>query len=438
MKIKKAKIIHDNLNAGGGSERLAFATIELLNEIGFKVDLLTLQKPNLQEIKSDFGRGNVNLWDFDQIGIFDFRALLENEKTRGVSKEKNVQDKKSISCNSKFDDKNYDIIINTHGDLLPYYNHNENYDKENSKWTKSKPPIKITYCHYPLVPQLLDKRDYTFLEKFIDSFSELSPHEKDVIASKTLEKYNEMMKNTIILTNSNFSKKAIEKIYGVDKIKVTVIYPPVDIDKFRTLDTTRDDINTISNILREEKDKILVISRISRPKMIENAVLIGKVLKEKHNQYHFEINIVGNISSADKDYLQDLERLISRYNLRNNIKILTDLSLEELQWQLQKSSLYLHPTPDEPFGISIVEAMSAGLIPITPNKGGGEEFVPSQYQYSTIEDAGKIIAKMLINSNNIKYNSYIKIEKEKMKKLANKFSKQKYKENFKNLIESLS
>lgn len=438
MKIKKAKIIHDNLNAGGGSERLAFATIELLNEIGFKVDLLTLQKPNLQEIKSDFGRGNANLWDFDQIGIFDFRALLDIEKTVGASKENNVQDKKSISCNSKFDDKNYDIIINTHGDLLPYYNHNENYDKENSKWAKSKPPIKITYCHYPLVPQLLDKRDYTFLEKFIDSFSELSPHEKDVIASKTLEKYNEMMKNTIILTNSNFSKKAIEKIYGVDKIKVTVIYPPVDIDKFRILDATGDDINAISNILREEKDKILVISRISRPKMIENAILIGKVLKEKHNLYHFEINIVGNISSADKDYLRDLERSISRYNLRNNIKIITDLSLEELQWQLQKSSLYLHPTPDEPFGISIVEAMSAGLIPITPNKGGGEEFVPSQYQYSTIEDAGKIIAKILTNSNNIKYNSYIKIEKEKMKKLANKFSKQKYKENFKNLIGSLS
>jgi hypothetical protein len=31
-----------------------------------------------------------------------------------------------------------------------------------------------------------------------------------------------------------------------------------------------------------------------------------------------------------------------------------------------------------------------------------------------------------------------KFEKEKMKKLANKFSKQKYRENFKNLMESLS
>lgn len=29
--------------------------------------------------------------------------------------------------------------------------------------------------------------------------------------------------------------------------------------------------------------------------------------------------------------------------------------------------------PNEPFGISIVEAMSAGLIPITPNIGGEAE-----------------------------------------------------------------
>ena len=122
--------------------------------------------------------------------------------------------------------------------------------------------------------------------------------------------------------------------------------------------------------------------------------------------------------------------------MKDNIKIITDLSLEELQGQLHKSNLYLHPTTDEPFGISIVEAMSAGLIPITPNTGGGAEFVPPQYQYDTIEDAAKIIAKMLTNSNNFMYNSHIKMEKEKMKKLANKFSKQRYKENFRNLITS--
>ena len=51
--MKKAKIVHDNLNARGGSERVAFATIELLNNHGFKVDLSTLQKPDLGEIKRE-------------------------------------------------------------------------------------------------------------------------------------------------------------------------------------------------------------------------------------------------------------------------------------------------------------------------------------------------------------------------------------------------
>jgi hypothetical protein len=46
--MKRAKVVHDNLNAGGGSERLAFAAIELLNEMNFVIDLATLQKPNLK------------------------------------------------------------------------------------------------------------------------------------------------------------------------------------------------------------------------------------------------------------------------------------------------------------------------------------------------------------------------------------------------------
>jgi hypothetical protein len=57
-----------------------------------------------------------------------------------------------------------------------------------------------------------------------------------------------MMKNTTVLTNSEFSKHAIEKIYGRDKIKVTVVYPPVEIDKFRTLNTTIDDMNAVYSI----------------------------------------------------------------------------------------------------------------------------------------------------------------------------------------------
>ena len=75
--MKRAKIVHDNLNAGGGSERLAFATIELLNEMDFVVDLATLQKPNLKQIEKDFGNDTSHLWKFNQIEIFSFIEARE-------------------------------------------------------------------------------------------------------------------------------------------------------------------------------------------------------------------------------------------------------------------------------------------------------------------------------------------------------------------------
>jgi glycosyltransferase involved in cell wall biosynthesis len=47
----------------------------------------------------------------------------------------------------------------------------------------------------------------------------------------------------------------------------------------------------------------------------------------------------------------------------------------------------------EHFGISIVEAMAAGLVPIVPSYGGCSEIIPSANQYSTVEEAAKCISK---------------------------------------------
>ena len=38
--------------------------------------------------------------------------------------------------------------------------------------------------------------------------------------------------------------------------------------------------------------------------------------------------------------------------------------------------------------------MSAGLVPITHDVGGQTEFVPSQYQFHTLEDAARIISSV--------------------------------------------
>lgn len=50
-----------------------------------------------------------------------------------------------------------------------------------------------------------------------DSFIEFPQEKKDIIALKALEKYDEMIKNTFIITISKFSKQANENIYGNDR-----------------------------------------------------------------------------------------------------------------------------------------------------------------------------------------------------------------------------
>ena len=76
----------------------------------------------------------------------------------------------------------------------------------------SSPTIKITYCQFPLITQVVMSKDYSFLEIFFGSINEFPQKIKDMIATKILQKYNQTMENTLILTNSKFSKQAIEKI----------------------------------------------------------------------------------------------------------------------------------------------------------------------------------------------------------------------------------
>src|SRR3712207_5045110 len=62
---------------------------------------------------------------------------------------------------------------------------------------------------------------------------------------------------------------------------------------------------------------------------------------------------------------------------------------------MRRSKVYIHPLPGEPFGISTVEAMSAGIIPVVPDIGGHTEFVPAKYQFHTYGEGVQAVAAAL-------------------------------------------
>jgi glycosyltransferase involved in cell wall biosynthesis len=83
----------------------------------------------------------------------------------------------------------------------------------------------------------------------------------------------------------------------------------------------------------------------------------------------------------------------------------------------------------EHFGISVLEAMAAGLIPVVPKEGGPAEFVPPMYHYNRIEQSAEIIKYV--------FNHLPKTERIKISDRINKFSNSYYIEGFQTILNEL-
>ncbi|HEY6658231.1 MAG TPA: hypothetical protein VIZ62_06875, partial [Nitrososphaeraceae archaeon] len=145
------KIIHEDLNAGGGSERLTITMMQALNELGFNIDLETITTPDWNQMKKWYGKFSVKIGKIKRIDLSNVIGLSEPA----------VKDRKETALEEE--EEKYSLIINAHGDILPYYNSNKH------KKLKTK---LMTYCHYPLTPRLIHQGSYKkFLSKFLQNSS---------------------------------------------------------------------------------------------------------------------------------------------------------------------------------------------------------------------------------------------------------------------------
>jgi glycosyltransferase involved in cell wall biosynthesis len=358
--------------------------------------------PDFEELKRDFG-DVVNSIDMRPVKLDFFSMIgLDNRDSAKIPKS---------GVKAYENDNEYALIVNTHADLLPYFD----------QTFKSSKKRVITYCHFPLVPKLVQNNDGNYLRR-IRKWTNMENFEEDFkqqVLEGVAKTYDMMMKNTTVLTNSRFSKRAIEEHYG-QAINPTVVYPPVDVSKFRDIAQSN-----------KRENAILVISRFSPDKQLENVIEICKMLV-KDVKISAKMILVGNIAASDKNYVENLRQSIHDYGLDDRISIEVDVSFDRLLDLMGRSKIYLHPLLGEPFGISIVEAMSAGLIPVVPNVGGYTEFVPDYYQFSNHKQAADVIGKIFIASDND-----MQAERSQLSKSVSKFSNESYKTELGRVIEQL-
>jgi glycosyltransferase involved in cell wall biosynthesis len=135
---------------------------------------------------------------------------------------------------------------------------------------------------------------------------------------------------------------------------------------------------------------ILVISRIAPDKQIENAIEVARIMRGRG--IGKVMVIAGNLHYYDHHYYQELKNMIADYNLSEYVSLQTNISFSKLIQLMQLAKVYFHPRIDEHFGISIVEAMASGLVPVVSDTGGHTEFVPSKYHFHTLSHAADVIA----------------------------------------------
>lgn len=169
-----------------------------------------------------------------------------------------------------------------------------------------------------------------------------------------------------VMFNSNFTKSYLE---GRLRISSEVVYPPVNTSRFQS---------------SKKNKQILSVGRFMGEGIKKQEVMVRTFVKmyKKDAVRGWSLHLAGGVGPGDEKYFQRLNNL----GKGRPIYFYPNISFSKLTRLYEQSSIYWHamgfhessPQLMEHFGISTVEAMAAGCIPVVIGKGGQKEIVENQ------------------------------------------------------------
>lgn len=225
------------------------------------------------------------------------------------------------------------------------------------------------------------------------------------------------------MPNSNFTKSFLQKWWPeIPEEKIKLIYPPVI---------------QISGSDCQKKNQIFICSRLEEDKNLES--LIDAFKSSEFLSRNYTLVIAGGADNGSI-YLTEL----IEYAKGGNIHILANEPFAGISKLYNESKFFWHskgygvdeniePYKCEHFGITTVEAMSVGCIPVVINKAGQKEIVISDCgeKWLTLEELTQKTEYLAKNED--LHNKYV----ENCKKRASEFYLDKFTLHIKELLEKM-
>ncbi len=336
-------VAHISLNSAGGGELVCLSLIKILRKAGNKVTLATVDKTDWGYLKKIFG----------EIAFPDreFYLLCRMPKTHFIMLH-------SVLLLTFYFAELFLLRLMRKGDLLISTCGEKTNSIADIVYVNGTPLRCAFFLFDAGIKRKCYGRLYDLLLRVIDRLN-----------------------SSLIIANSKFNKCVIRRCMNRD---ARVVYPPVNIQKFMCAERGRDRENTV-----------VAVSRFLPE---QNLDYIPKLAKFVQNSNFL---IIGPSGTTSKRTLEELNEMITKFAVKDQVKIVTNQPLSRLLEALSTAKVFLRTQPCEPFGMAIVEAMAAGCVPVVPKAGGpwfdilNQEQGKYGYAYSNLKEAAEEINTLM-------------------------------------------
>lgn len=302
--------------------------------------------------------------------------------------------------------KRYEVVIYSaerinSANIHSFFGNSIDFDREVSFWPNLFDPFSLENIY----PNMLKSFFFSFkCDILIDTFSnDLHPW-TDAIYFQGIPRilrlprgkrklaflpYATLSKGTLRSSRSQnktlmaCSKSSAKTIEYLTKLPVNVLYPPVS-------GYFRDKI--ISD--QPRNNRVVSVVRMAEDKRPETILQIAKMVSTRS-----VFIVIGSCKTPNEiNVLRRFEKTIQELGLTEKVKLALNVSRKKQKEILRTSKVYVHPfVPYESFGVSVIEAMSAGCTPVVPDVGGLKEIVSRKQRYTTVEEAASLIEESISN-----------------------------------------